>query len=360
MAATSALAASIAHEINNPLAYVAMSLELLERRLRAEQRDDLAQDLAMAIQGVARVGEIVSDLRDLVRGSSEPSALQSADLRRSIDAAIRMTDHEMRHRAQFASHVPRDLPAVSGDGTRLAQVFVNLLMNAAQAIPPGHAADHHVKVFATYDQTHVTVSVHDDGQGMDEATQQRVWQPFFTTKGSEGTGLGLSISRRILDDIGAEVSMSSALGEGTTVCIRLQRSHQDRMSVTEIGDGPPLTRARILVIDDEPALLGVVAQFLSGHEVVTAPSADDALAALQAGGFDAVVCDVMLPNREPSQLRSEILALRPELAARIIYITGGVFGAPAEDFARAAPGPLLHKPFAASALRAVLRTVLGR
>jgi signal transduction histidine kinase len=222
------LAASIAHEINNPLTYISGNLELA---LRDSQNllytDDLMKSVG-ALQtklGNARIGtdsvaEIVSGL--LVFARSEHDADKTADLTRSIDGALRIARSYARSRARLVWHKV-ELPFVIGQEGWLAQVFLNLIMNAAQAIEPGAPELNSITVSARSDGQLVTVEITDTGRGIAPQDMDRVFDAFFTTKPpGEGTGIGLSFCRDVVEQVGGSIEVLSSNDKGTAIAVSLR------------------------------------------------------------------------------------------------------------------------------------------
>ena len=244
LAAVGTLAAGVAHEINNPLAYAMGNLDMLARRLpdmigrlRAEAAqapsgakgrlsalaDELveARDmLAVAGEGAARVRTIVLDLKRFSR--SDEALVGPVDVHEVLEYAIGIAASELRHRARLVRDYGA-VPAVAVNESRLGQVFLNLLVNAAQSIPEGNAERHEIRARTRIDGAgRVVVEVADTGVGIPPHLLGRVFDPFVTTKpAGEGTGLGLFVSRSIVRDAGGEIAIESDVGRGTTVRITL-------------------------------------------------------------------------------------------------------------------------------------------
>jgi len=364
MASVGTLAAGVAHEINNPLTYVLANLYLAAQGL-----DRLGDPLASvrpsaselkglvteARQGAERVSQIVRDLRMFSRADEERSEL--VDLKRCLDSCLQMAANELRHRA----HVIRDyhpVGAVRANDARLGQVFLNLLMNAAQALPEGREQENQVRVALGSDaRGYAVVEVADNGSGIDPATLRRVFDPFFTTKPvGVGTGLGLAIAHRIVTGFGGELSVESELGRGSTFRVALP------MSSTVLAPSAPAVkpraaarRGRVLVVEDDELVGVAIRRTLAEHDVTLVTSAEDALARLAAGpAFDVILCDLMLPEVSGVDLHARIAAARPEQAARMIFLTGGAFTPRARAFLEKAPHARLEKPFDPAELRAIV------
>jgi signal transduction histidine kinase len=216
------LAAGIAHEINNPMAFVTSNVTLLERDLRTALRspelmEELEQDVLPAtIDGIRRVNTIVADLRRFARGDTEDAV--DFDLNHEIAAALRIAHNELKQRCRVETKLEA-LPPLRGRPQQVTQVLVNLFVNAGQAMAGRFGV---LTVTSAREGEDVVVSVADTGTGMSEETLRRLFQPFFTTKPvGAGTGLGLAVAHGIAQAHGGELSATSELGVGSTFCLRL-------------------------------------------------------------------------------------------------------------------------------------------
>ncbi len=364
------LAAGVAHEINNPLAYVSSNLELLKRELPLLlagqssnlQRGEIEELLADARDGAARVGAIVRDLRALSRSDDDTAG--PVDVAAVLASCIQMASNEIRHRARVVAAVPDTLPAASGNASRLGQVFLNLLVNAAQAIPEGRVDDNEVRVraFTGAGGHELVVEVEDTGAGIPRPLLDRIFDPFFTTKPvGLGTGLGLSISHQIVRSLGGRIEVASDVGVGTTFRVVLPVARAATPAPEPPEAPPPATAARVLVIDDEPAVGRSIALLLSpDYDVTPVTRARDALERLTAGErFDAIVCDVLMPEMSGIDLYQQLARTAPELLPRVVFLTGGAFTPQAQDFLATAHRPHVDKPFTEGALRRAIESVRG-
>ena len=220
MAALGTLASGIAHVINNPLTYVIANLQTLAERLPAST-DDSARELtdvvADALDGAERIRKLVKQVQ-MVSPGQHRDTIAIFPLREAVETAIVLTENQIRHRAHLVTDLDPDL-SVRGDRERIEQLFVNLLLNAAQAIPEGHASDNRIRVSVREmpGQQAAVVEVEDSGVGIPLELHERVFQPFFTTKTiGQGTGLGLSICRGIVTALGGQISFQSDGERGTT------------------------------------------------------------------------------------------------------------------------------------------------
>jgi two-component system NtrC family sensor kinase len=232
------MAAGLAHEINNPLAYVLANHEVLARelpRLSAEAHaaaaghgnhadvagglDQCAAMLAVAMEGLERVRAIVRDLKTFSLIDPQEGVL--VDLHQVIDAALNVAQSELRHRARLERHYG-ELSPVRGSTSRLGQVFLNLVVNGAQAIPPDRRGGGLVRVTtSTASDGWACIEVMDDGVGMAPEVRGHLFEPFHTTKPGEGTGLGLYITRTIVEAHGGSIEVERTEGVGTTVRVKL-------------------------------------------------------------------------------------------------------------------------------------------
>ena len=340
LASLGMMAAGIAHEINNPLAFSSLAAQMLERRVGEDDQPFVAEVRA----GIDRIAAIVRDLRAF--GRFEDEAPGRVDLVAAIDSAERLVAHELRPRAHLVKDIG-ELPAVTGIARRVEQVFVNLLLNAALAVDDGTIT---ISAHATHE--HVLVAVRDDGVGIPEADLERVFEPFFTTRAKTGgTGLGLAICRDIMRRAGGDLVARSTPGEGTTMELTFGRAVPEPVAPRTIPAPPPhagVGNLRILVVDDEPLIVRALGAALGGMgEVVGETSAERALERILRGeSFDAVVCDVMMRGMTGVDLHDRTSQERPELARRFVFVTGGTYTLRERQYLDTVPNARLSKPFA--------------
>jgi CheY-like chemotaxis protein len=273
-----------------------------------------------------------------------------------------MTSNEVRHRARLTRDYG-DVAPVNGNESRLGQVFLNLIVNAAQAIPEGDAANNEVKIVTRMDSSgRVAIEFHDTGAGIPAEVLPRIFDAFFTTKATTlGTGLGLAICHRIVAEHDGEISVKSRTGSGTV--FRVVLGAENRLVAEPAAALPEIrpTRAgRVLVIDDEQMLCSAIERILGAqHHVTTVTSAREALSRLGAGErFDLILCDLMMPEMTGMDLYDEVQRSMADQAAKFIFMSGGAFTDNARAFLARSSNEVVDKPFRGAALRQVVARFL--
>lgn len=370
MASLGRLAAGVAHEINNPLAYVLGSVELIERAFaeigalhpgaaRTEQIIFDAQSaLSNAKDGVERIRSIVKDLTTFSR--AVPDSRHPVDIEAVLDSTLNLTWNELRHRVRIVKSFNR-VPEVLGDEGRLAQVFVNLFLTASQAVPED--CEGGLRISTASEDGKVTVVVEDDGIGIPAEDLPYVFEPFFRTDGGGGgAGLGLAICRNIVTALGGTISVTSVPEAGTRFTVTLLAAGADEASVEgkrARSRERVKSRARILIIDDEP-LLGQTLRFAfqDKHDVEVAASGREALERLAKDAtYDLVLCDLMMPDVSGEHVYRAVSEHSPGLLPRFVFMTGGAFTERAQEFLAQFAGRQLEKPFNIDEVEALLSEV---
>jgi PAS domain S-box-containing protein len=380
MASIGTLAAGVAHELNNPLAYVLGNVDFSLERLGAVDhaaageggaaRQALEECLAAlreARTGAERMRDIIADVKLFSRAAEERRV--PVQVGAALRAALSLADHEIRHRARIVVDVA-PVPPVSANESRLSQAFLNLLVNAAQAIPEGHADRNEIRVTVRTDAAgRVEIAVRDTGSGIPAEHRKRLFDPFFTTKPvGIGTGLGLSICHGIVTALGGTIDVESEVGKGSTFRIALPAVGTDAASgeagtaaaSPRAADAPVPPRARVLFVDDEPLFGRLMARALSAdHDAEALSDGGEALRRLRAGErFDLVIADLAMPVLTGMELHAEIARIDPDLAGRMLFVTGGAFTPETAAFVAGHAEQVLAKPLAPEALREKVRAAL--
>jgi PAS domain S-box-containing protein len=379
------LAASVGHEINNPLTYVLTNLDigleaLADRPLTSRDGEDVRELLTEAREGADRIRRIVSDLRIFTSTPPITEAPERIDVRTALDAALHILGPALRDRAVLDVRADHAIPAVQGHAGQLTQVLINLIDNAAQAMPPGRPAlQNRITVTVDAQDDEVVIAIVDNGRGVTAEARSRLFDPFFTTKApGEGTGLGLAISRELVQRVGGRIDFDSEPGDGATFRVALPISgrdvsgtggaatrrdalgaHHERADGLATSPAPTTTRDgpwRLLIVDDDPVVARSLGNLLRGHDVATAFSPAEAIAALEQHDVDCIVCDLAMPGGGGRHVFEYLQALRPELTSRFIFLTGGAQSDETVTFLETAARPVLHKPVAARTLRGAIRS----
>ena len=374
MASVGTLAAGVAHEINNPLSVVVANLQIMRQDLETAAAGgpklsggDGCGSLAAFVgpmrelmteleEATDRVRVIVRDLRVL----SHPDAdrREAVDVHAILDSSIRMARNELRHRARVVRRFGT-VPKVEGNESRLGQVFLNLLVNAAHAMPEGQVERNSLVISTGCSDGMVTIDVADTGSGIPPEILPRIFDVFFTTKPvGVGTGLGLAICHRIVTAMDGRIEVMTQVGEGTTFRVALKPvraglASEPPVQPEVVASTEPVRN--VLVIEDEPALGRALPRLLAPHRVTVVGRAREALSLIGAAApFDLILCDVMMPEMTGVDFYAELTRLHPHLRDRVVFMTGGAFSAGARDFLESVPNRRIDKPLDAAALRLLI------
>jgi two-component system cell cycle sensor histidine kinase/response regulator CckA len=365
------LAVGVAHEINNPLAYVLLNLGYVAEELPKllSQPSKHASEVLLALDhardGGERIRNIVRSLQTFSRPENETRA--PIHLGQLLDATLPLVINEVRHRARLIKDYS-PVPEVIANGARLGQVFLNLLVNAVQALPEDHPELNEIHLVLKMSASdRVLVEVRDNGVGIPPQVRGRIFEPFFTTKPvGIGTGLGLTICHGIVTSLGGSLSFESEAGKGTVFRVELPAAVRttgpavvaSAVPSTEESPATGGARGRILIVDDEPIVCFSLERLLSTEgEVVALTSARQALNRIVAGErFDAILCDLMMPEMDAPLLYQELRKIDPTQAERMVFVTGGAFTVRAREFLESVPNPRLSKPFDVDTLGKIVRS----
>jgi PAS domain S-box-containing protein len=350
LSALGTLAAGLAHEVNNPLTYALGNLFVLKDEL-----DKLSGDgknaVLEAIGGLERVAALVRDMKQLSQqGEGEADARRPVDAQASVAFALRVADAQLKRRANVELELGG--PAlVLAQEARLGQVFLNLLINAAQALDETGPRERIVVRTRTEGDKWI-FEVQDSGGGIPPEHQAQIFDPFFTTRaGRGGTGLGLSICHQTVVGLGGSLTFTSRPGE-TIFRVELPCAGEPTAPAV-----PVVRRGlKVLAVDDEELIPRMLKRSLKGHEVTGVHSAREALALLGDGcPFDLILCDVTMPVMGGLALLGQLQRDRPEAARRLVFMTGGALSEEQRDALARSEVTVLGKPFDLSQLDEVLK-----
>jgi PAS domain S-box-containing protein len=383
MASLGALAAGMVHEIQNPLAFTVTSLDVVDRLLEAPldpaKLTELRVAVASAREGALRVSNIARDLKTFARADDDRHT--AVDVTQAMESALKLVAPQLKVRATLVTRFS-PVPRVRGNEHRLVQLFVNLLVNAAESFDTRDQGEHRVTVSVdTTGEGGARIVVEDTGRGLPATEPSRVFEPFFTNKPS-GMGLGLAICHGIVSSFGGEIFHEPPSGpgggpaRGTRMVVLLppfeERPPTPRPPRTSTVPPPRPTdrrsdpgprdvaRGRVLVIDDEERLAATLRLALSpAHDVDVATSGRAGRDAVLAGDYDVVLCDLFLPDLSGPEIFDDVVASRPELGGRFVFLTGGAFTDAARSFLRRVPNARLEKPFDLGTLEALIADLLA-
>ncbi len=384
LASIGLLAAGVAHEINNPAAFVLANIEalaghlrLIEERLREPPPtdsgarrglSDVLFEANMILQeskeGMARIHRIVRDLGSFSHVDEEPSMPVNVNL--AIESALGMLRNELKYRARVERELKASRP-VRASAARLGQVFLNLILNAAQALDEARSKRNLVRVRSYDDGRDVVVEVADNGSGIPEEVLPRIFESFFTTKPrGMGTGLGLPISLGIVRSLGGEIVVDTRSSEGATFRVRLPADD----AAVPLATPPPAVvtaptrgypRRRVLAVDDEALLLKAYRRMIGdAHELTTALGGHEAMRLLERDpGFDVILCDLQMPEMSGMELHAAVRTRMPAMGERFVFVTGGAFSADARRFLEESVAAVIQKPFRLEDLMALIERTAG-
>jgi two-component system, cell cycle sensor histidine kinase and response regulator CckA len=363
LAALGRLAGGVAHEINNPMAYVGLNLELAARKLAtlapSPEVSAIQAAIAESRDGSERVRRIVRGLGAFSRADDEP--VTPVDVHRAIEAAIKITENGIRHKARLTT-VYAASRTVRASESRLVQVFVNLLVNASDAISRGSVDTDEIRVETALAPEGVTVTVSDTGDGIAPDSRRRLFEPFFTTKPvGKGTGLGLSVCHSIVTALGGSIAVVDRPERGATFKVTLPFADGHHTPAAAPSTAVHLPRqARILVVDDETSIGTALARVLTPHEVTFVQTGRKALELCAEAAFDCILCDVMMPDVGGPDIHETLRQDGRGLEQRMIFMTGGAFAPRETEFLLQVPNQCVDKPFDLRILEAALVAVLAQ
>ena len=352
------LAAAVAHEINNPLSWVAGNLRIIANRLDnpetlAGRLDDTRAAVREALDGAQRIQAIVSDIRVFTRKVEDEATV--VDLVEAVESVLRLLDRQLANRVRIV----RDYGPVTKVKTsagRMRQVLLNLIVNAVDALPEATPDFNEIRIsLQPTDEGRVQVEVSDTGCGIPESILPRIFEPFFSTKApGHGTGLGLFVSRTLVHAMGGELHVQSEVGRGTRFFFNLPAAQAEEAHAPSLRSLPPRPLT-ILVVDDEAGVGAALERQLQGHTVIRCTRGEEALEMLRSrDDIDVVLTDLYMPGMSGRSLYWELQRLGSGIEQRTIFMTAGILDEDTLQFAKSRSDRVLQKPVELSELEPLL------
>jgi PAS domain S-box-containing protein len=352
LASVGTLISGVAHELNNPLHAIRGLSDLL---LRTEASPERREDLGVVVEAADRMAKTIADLRLVVRQAQEEIGERGrVDLNAVIGDVLESQEYSLSTRnVEVLQELDADLPSVWGTEGELRLVVQNLLVNAVQALTEPDRARRVAFRTTTSDGT-VSLHVSDSGVGIPPEYQERIFDPFWTTRQpGEGAGLGLSLVHRIVTEHGGEIEVDSQPGMGATFRLRLPRAPSEAARPSEPAErtAPPAS-LRVLVVDDEAASRRVIARLLTrrGHHGDEASDGEAALRMLQGTEYDVIISDLRMPGLGGEVLLQRLRERGGGREPRLVFVTGDVSDSRSVRTLEAAGLPVLLKPVGVEAL----------
>jgi signal transduction histidine kinase len=363
-AALGRLAATVAHEINNQAAVLLANAERAQLQLAEVQRDaaarveggtltELQELLGADIHCVRRIADLVRELQAFARAGVPQTTVDTVDVNDVAARTVLLAKNELEHTAALELHLGA-CPHVIANPHKLAQVLLNLLTNAAEAIvAAGPVAKRRPRITVRTGSYcgRATLSVEDTGVGIPAAARGRVFEPFFTSKpAGGGSGLGLAISAEIVASFGGTIELQSEASHGSRFTVYLPAAPETAPLATGTRSPEaaaiPLPRRRVLIVDDNAWVRRSITRLLAPtHEVVELAGGAAAIELLRRDRrFDAVLCDLTMPQVDGAAVCAAVEELDSAFLARVVILTGGSFTSELHGYAERHPGTVVAKP----------------
>lgn len=360
MSALGELLAGVAHELNNPLSVVVGHALMLRDENIAPETLRRVEKISEAAE---RCAKIVKSFLAMAR--QQPARLVPIDVNDTLEIAIDALQNGADGVATpIETDFAADLPPIRGDAHQIAQILINLVTNADQAIVESGKGDL-IRITARHDvgADMLEITVADNGPGIPNAIQGRVFDPLFTTKPvGSGTGIGLALCHRIVTAHSGQIRVMPDKGTGAVIVVRLPTTTDaDAGTVTGPASIVGQSKGRVLVVDDEDDVSDLIREILvrDGFEVAVAGTAEAALAMTDTQDFALILTDLNMPGMGGRGFYETLLRNRPSLARRVGFVTGDTMSPQARGFLDGAGRPCLEKPIAPSELRKLARSMLG-
>ena len=360
LAALGQLAAGVAHEINNPLTNILLGSQLLAESTISEESK---ADLNIISDAAQRAARIVKGLLLFARREDYEPEPMALDL--IVDQALELKKYDFRtNNIKMALDLEADLPDSLVDEHQMTQVVLNILNNAEHALKKRDNGGE-ITIRTSSTPGFVVMEISDDGPGIEAGLLSKIFEPFFTTKkAGEGTGLGLSICHGIVQQHQGEMWVTSKEGQGASFFVRLPVSdgaHVAHSALKEAKEPGGASKFRILVVDDEPEIMQLVAHGLGGDLMMVdqAENGETALEKIAASSYDCILLDLKMPGISGEEVYERTLSRDPGVASRIVFMTGDTARPETASFLSGVSNTILNKPFTLDEVREMVSSVTG-
>ena len=361
LAALGQTISGVAHELNNPLATILSWAERLSQRPVDEKTK---RGLETILSESERAARIVRNLLTFARKRQSTRAM--VDLNHVVRETLALRSYEQRiTNITIVDALASGLPQVFADKHQVQQVLLNLIINAEHAMLTANGRGTLVvRSWHDVERESVVLEINDDGPGIPEELQPKIFDPFFTTKEvGKGTGLGLTVAYAIVQEHGGRIRLASNRGSGASFYVELPLSGTplQRPSPPQQADFAALVGSTVLVVEDEPALAAAVSEGLTdaGFLVDRAGDGEEALHRVAGKAYDLIVCDLKMPKIDGMRFYQRLATTHPDVARRVIFVTGDVAGTEAERFLQESGCRWLAKPFRLGDLLRTAREILA-
>jgi signal transduction histidine kinase len=363
LAALGQTISGVAHELNNPLATILSWAERLSQRPSSEIDEKTRRGLETILSESERAAKIVRNLLTFARKRQSTRAM--VDLNQVVRETLSLRAYEERiTNIRIVDALTEGIPQVFADAHQVQQVLLNLVINAEQAMLTSNGRGT-LLIRSSHDgeRDSVVIEITDDGPGIAEELQPKIFDPFFTTKDvGKGTGLGLTVAYAIVQEHGGRIRLASDTGSGASFYVELPVSGMplQRPAAPQKTFFDALAGSTVLVVEDEPALAAAVSEALTdaGFVVDGAGDGEEALRQVAAKSYDLIVCDLKMPKIDGMRFYQKLAITHPDLARRVIFVTGDVAGTEAERFLQDSGCRWLAKPFRLGDLLRTAREIL--
>jgi two-component system NtrC family sensor kinase len=360
LAAMGSLLAGVAHELNNPLSIVVGRATMLQEEAPDENTRTTADRIRAAAERCARI------VRTFLAMARQRKPEQGAvSINTVVNDCVEMLGYGLRTAGiTVEKHLAADLPAISGNADQLHQVFLNLIVNAQQAME-NQPSPRRLRIATDRQQDRLRILIADNGPGIAPAIRSRIFDPYFTTKPpGGGTGVGLAVSLGIVESHNGSLTVECPPEGGAVfqVLLPIQAPEaQPELSPsaergTDTASGP-----RLLIVDDEPEVGALLADILrrEASRIDTAASGQAALQMLESREYDAILTDLRMPEMDGPELYRRIEQRWPQRARQVVFITGDALSPTVQTFLEGTGQPYLEKPFVPADVREIVRETVN-